>query len=382
MAGIYIHIPFCVEKCAYCNFFSVTDLSLREKYLAALFKEMRFRADYLQHQTIDTLYFGGGTPSLLYPETIEQIIREIKTVFHLKPDAEITLEANPNNLDETYFKRLSQTSVNRLSIGIQSFFDEHLKILGRVHNGKQAERCLELAEKYHFTNLSIDFMYGFPLLTEKQWVRNLEKVQHVNHLSCYSLSLEQHSVLYKEVKSKKYFLPEEETVINQYDILTSFAKKQNFIHYEISNFCKPEQFSQHNTAYWKNKPYLGLGTAAHSFNLTERQWNTTNLKNYIQTLLAADTKQDWEKTKNELSEKEILTPTMQLNEYLMTSLRTCWGCDLEYVKKQFGKTVYLSLQGKINQLNKDFYIIQNEHLILSEKGFLLADAVAGDLFFI
>ena len=381
MSSIYIHIPFCIEKCAYCNFFSITDRSLQEQYLVSLFKEMRFREDYLRHQSIDSLYFGGGTPSVFSPEAIERIICQIDAVFGLKPNAEITVEANPNNLHEDYFKRLSQTAVNRLSIGIQSFFDENLKILGRIHNGRQAEHCLELAQKYHFNNLSIDLMYGYPLLTEKQWIENLEKVQNVHHLSCYSLSLEPHSVLYKQVKSGKYCLPKEEAVLNQYHILTSFAEKNDFLHYEISNFCKPNQFSRHNTAYWQNKPYLGLGPAAHSFNQTERQWNIANLKIYTNTLSESKTKREWEKFENELFEKETLTPVMQLNEYLMTSLRTCWGCNLDYVKKQFGESTYLLLQQKINQLNANFYVVKNEHLTLSESGFLLADAIASDLFF-
>ena len=381
MPSIYIHIPFCIKKCTYCNFFSVTDLSLQDQYIAALCKEMNLRSDYLQYQPIDSLYFGGGTPSVISPQILEQIIREINTIFQLNPNAEITLEANPNNLNEDYFKQLSQTSINRLSIGIQSFFDENLKLLGRIHSGKQAELCLELAEKYRFYNLSIDLMYGYPRLNEKQWIENLEKSQHVNHLSCYSLSLEPHSVLSKQVKAKKYLLPTEETILNQYHILKSFAKSTHFLHYEISNFCKPNQFSRHNTAYWQNKAYLGLGTAAHSFNHIERQWNTTNLKTYIDTLSPIHTKQQWEKIKSNLSEKEILTPTMQLNEYLMTSLRTCWGCDLNYVKKQFGQHCYWLLQQKINQLNKDFYAVKNNHLVLSKNGLLLADAIAGDLFF-
>ena len=381
MPSIYIHIPFCVKKCTYCNFFSVTDLSLQEQYIASLFKEMRFRKDYLQHQPIDTLYFGGGTPSILPPETIERTIRQIDAVFHLKPHAEITLEANPNNLNEDYFKRLSQTSVNRLSIGIQSFFDEHLCVLGRIHNQKQAECCLEWAEKYHFHNLSIDLMYGYPLLTENQWIENLEKLCNVSHLSCYSLSLEPHSLLCKEVEAGKYQLSKEEAIINQYNILTSFAKKNQFLHYEISNFCKSDQFSKHNTAYWHNKAYLGLGTAAHSFNQRERQWNVADVKTYIETLSATNTQEEWKNVEKKLFEKETLTPTMQLNEYLMTSLRTCWGCDLDYVKTHFGEPFYSSLQKNINRLNTAFYSIKNKHFVLSERGFLLADAIASDLFF-
>jgi len=381
MPSIYIHIPFCIKKCAYCNFFSITDISLQAQYADSLFKEMRFREDYLQYEPIDTLYFGGGTPSVFSPEAIEQIIRQTDAVFHLNPHAEITLEANPNNLNEDYFKRLSQTSVNRLSIGIQSFFDENLAVLGRIHNQKQAELCLEWADKYHFRNLSIDLMYGYPLLTEKQWIANLEKLRNVNHLSCYSLSLEPHSVLFKEVNEMKYHLPKEEAVLNQYDVLTSFAKENQFIHYEISNFCKPNQFSKHNTAYWQNKTYLGVGTAAHSFNQRKRQWNVADVKTYIETLSAVNTKEQWESVENKLFEKEILTPAMQLNEYLMTSLRTCWGCDLNYVKTHFGESFYFTLQQKINYLNKDFYAMQNNCLILSERGFLLADAIASDLFF-
>jgi oxygen-independent coproporphyrinogen-3 oxidase len=341
---------------------------------------MCFRADYLPDKLIDTLYFGGGTPSVFSPESIEKIIGQIDAVFSLKSDAEISLEANPNNLNEDYFKRLSQTSINRLSIGIQSFNDEHLQILGRIHSGRQAEICLELADKYGFKNLSIDLMYGYPLLTEKQWVANLEKLRHVNHLSCYCLSLEANSVLYKQVKSGKYCLPSEENALNQYDILTDFAKSNNFLHYEISNFCKPNQFSRHNTAYWQNKAYLGLGTAAHSFNLVERQWNIADVKTYIDILSATNTAEEWEMVKDKLSEKEHLTSAMQFNEYLMTSLRTCWGCDLNFVKKHVGETLYLSLQQNINRLNKDCYSIENENLILSERGFLLADAIAGDLF--
>ena len=381
MSSIYIHIPFCIEKCTYCNFFSVTDLSLREQYIDALLKEMCFREEYLQHQPIDTLYFGGGTPSVFPPETIERIVRRIDAVFHLKPKAEITLEANPNNLNEEYFKRLSQTAINRLSIGIQSFNDEHLQVLGRIHNGKQAEICLELAEKYRFENLSIDLMYGYPLLTENQWVENLEKVRNVNHLSCYALSLEPHSVLSKQIKLGKYRLPDEEIVVNQYNTLTSFAKENHFIHYEISNFCKSDQFSKHNTAYWQNEAYIGLGTAAHSFNQSERQWNISDVKTYISILSEINTKQEWENLKHKLFEKEVLTPAMQLNEYLMTSLRTCWGCDLNYVKKHFGEDSYLLLQQKVNQLNTDFYLLKNDCLILSQRGFLFADAIACDLFF-
>ena len=381
MPSIYVHIPFCVEKCSYCNFFSVTDFSLQELFVKSLYKEMDFRADYLQCQSADSLYFGGGTPSVFSPETLEKIIRQTDAVFGLKPNAEITLEANPNNLNEDYFKRLSQTSINRLSIGIQSFFDEHLAVLGRIHSGKQAEFCLELAQKYNFSNLSIDLMYGYPLLTENQWITNLQKVQNVNHLSCYSLSLEPDSVLYNEIKKGKYRLPTEEMVLNQYNTLKNFAKKNDFIHYEISNFCKPNQFSRHNSAYWKNEKYIGLGAGAHSFNGDERQWNIANLKNYIDVFSSINSFCEWKKSENRLYEKEFLTPVTKLNEYVMTSLRTCWGCDLDFVKTNFGDDFLSLLLQKINRLARNLYFIENHHLILSDKGFLLADGIAGELFF-
>ena len=382
MSGIYIHIPFCAEKCAYCNFFSLTNLFYREDFVHALCREMDLRQDYLDNQPADTLYIGGGTPTMLHPSVIEQIIAYAKKTFGLKTDAEITLEANPNNLNEEYIKRLSETSINRLSIGIQSFFDDDLKVLGRIHTGKQAQNCLELADKYHFSNLSLDLMYGYPLLTAKQWEENLDKAKTVNHLSCYCLTLEPDSKLYKQIENQIYPLPDEEETINQYQILKKFAKNNHFIHYETSNFCKSGQFSRHNTAYWQDKAYIGLGASAHSFNHLQRQWNKADIENYISQINAIHTPEQWKsRGENAIFEQEVLTPVMRVNEYIMTSLRTIFGCDLQYVKNQFGTFFYDELTCKLKTIGNDCYKIEDNKLILNEKGSLFADAIASELFF-
>ena len=382
MSGIYIHIPFCAEKCAYCNFFSVTNMSYREDFVRALCCEMDLRHDYLNGQPADTLYIGGGTPTMLQPSVIEMVISHAKKIFGLKTDAEITLEANPNNLTEEYIKRLSDTSINRLSIGIQSFHDDNLKILGRIHTGKQAHNCLELADKYHFSNISVDLMYGYPLLRENQWEENLRKVHTVNHLSCYCLTLEPDSKLYKQIENKIYPLPNEEDTISQYQILKNFAKEHHFIHYETSNFCKSGQFSKHNTAYWQDKSYIGLGASAHSFNHLQRQWNKANIQNYISQINTIHTPEQWKsKGENTIFEQEILTPVMRVNEYIMTSLRTIFGCDLQYIRGHFGVFFYVELIRKLQSINNIHYKIEDNKLILSEKGCLFADAIASELFF-
>jgi oxygen-independent coproporphyrinogen-3 oxidase len=382
MAGIYIHIPFCAKKCFYCNFFSSTDLTLQTSLIESLCHEMDLRYDYLDGQPADTLYIGGGTPSILHPLILEKIVSHAKKVFGLNPNAEITLESNPNNLNHEYMKQLSDTSINRLSIGIQSFFDDNLQVLGRIHSGKQAENCLELACQYHFSNLSVDLMYGYPRLSKYQWMKNLEKVKTVSHLSCYSLSLEPHSTLHTQIQNKRYSLPSEDEIIQQYRLLTNFAAENNFIHYEISNFCKRHCFSRHNTAYWRYEPYIGIGPSAHSFNRLRRQWNIADIDGYIQRLKTMHTPEQWETHgKNVIFEEETLTPTMQINEYIMTSLRTVWGCNLQYIKEQFGASFHAELLNKLNTINQRRYTLQDDRLILTSEGSLFADAIARDLFF-
>ena len=342
---------------------------------------MDIRSEYLDGDPVHTVYFGGGTPSILTPKELESLISHAKKVFEFHSDIEITLEANPNNLNEEYFKQLTDTSVNRLSIGIQSFFDENLRTLGRIHTAKQAENCIELADKYNFHNLSIDLMYGYPQLTTEQWQRNLQKVKNIPHLSCYSLSLESNSALYKQVQNGSLQLPDEEQIIEQYSLLSVFAKDNQFIHYETSNFCKAACFSRHNTAYWQDKPYIGLGCSAHSFNRKSRQWNLSNIHNYIQQIASIHTTDDWkQKGENGLFEQEQLTSSMRMNEYIMTSLRTIWGCDLQYVETCFSKHCRMELEQKLTSISRAYYSVKDEKIILTEEGSLLADAIASDLF--
>lgn len=379
MAGIYIHIPFCLQKCNYCNFFSVPDLSLKDLYCQALCKEMLLRKDYLNSNKISTLYFGGGTPSLLSAQQIENIITSAQSCFNFSSDAEITLEANPNCLTNNYLYDLSHTSINRLSIGIESFFDENLQILGRIHTARQAEEALQLSDKHGFKNISIDLMYGYPLLNKQQWSANLEKVKYIPHLSCYCLHLEPYSPMYQSIKSGKYTLPDESEILEQYQILKKFMQKYNFSHYEISNFCQNNCFSKHNLSYWQNEPYLGLGTAAHSFNLHSRQWNLCDIALYINELNKIKYPSQWENQKGILFDSEQLTPQMQFNEYIMTSLRTQWGCDLNFIETRFtGAVDYL--QKNVKKLHPDLYLMDANTLSLTEKGFLLADRIACELF--
>jgi oxygen-independent coproporphyrinogen-3 oxidase len=343
---------------------------------------MDLRYDYLDNQPAETLYIGGGTPSILQPLMLGTIISHAKKVFGLNPNAEITLETNPNNLNHEYMKQLSDTSINRLSIGIQSFFDDNLQVLGRIHSGKQAEICLELADRYHFSNLSVDLMYGYPRLSRRQWRENLEKVKTVNHLSCYSLSLEPHSILHTQIQNKCYRLPNEDEIIRQYQLLTDFAAENNFMHYETSNFCRQNRFSKHNTAYWHNEPYIGIGPSAHSFNRFQRQWNIADVDRYIQQLRSLHTPEQWAtKGKDAIFNDEILTPVMQINEYIMTSLRTIWGCNLQYVREQFGASFHTELLNRLNTINRHWYTVEEDRLVLTHQGSLFADAIASDLFF-
>lgn len=376
MASIYIHIPFCFQRCDYCNFFSSTRLQQKSAYLLALKKELILRKNYLEAEPIESIYFGGGTPSVLTANEIDDIISCISDNYIVSSYAEITLEANPNNLCEEYFKNLTTTRINRLSIGIQSFNDDNLKILGRIHSGKQAEDCLLLAEKYNFNNLSIDLMYGYPLLTIQQWIANLEKVKDVKHLSCYCLTLEKQSVLYKRIKNQNLQQATEDDILQQIEILEEFAQQNNFIHYETSNFCKKDFHSRHNTAYWQNKSYLGVGCSAHSFNKNSRQWNLSNIDLYINKLNKIKDVSEFD-----IYEYESLSKIMQINEYIMTSLRTIWGCDLDYISKYFSEEKANLLKEKLTLIDTKNYILKNNILQLSPQGQLLADAIACQLFF-
>ena len=369
MAGIYIHIPFCRQACHYCNFHFSTSLRYKNELLAALLKETELQKDYLEGEMVETIYFGGGTPSLLEISDLRLQIEKIKQTSSISKDAEITLETNPDDITEEKLVDWKEVGINRLSIGVQSFFEEDLKWMNRAHNAQQAKDNLDLAIK-HFNNITIDLIYGHPLLLDEKWKQNVEIVTSLNipHLSCYALTVEPKTPLYKMIRENKKEDINSSKQSEQFLLLMAWLKEAGYEHYEISNFAKPGFRSRHNSAYWQGEKYLGLGPSAHSFNGISRQWNVSNNNIYIDSL-----------TKNIIPfEKENLTPLQQLNEYIMTSLRTLEGLDL----KKIPKTESFKLQAASKKFIDSGKIIRvREKLILTQKGKLFADGIAADLFF-
>jgi putative oxygen-independent coproporphyrinogen III oxidase len=374
MSGIYLHIPFCKQKCHYCNFYSLASTKYRDVFVEALLKEMHLRKDYLADPSIQTVYLGGGTPSLLTIEEINRIFQEIRKLFRLEETAEITLEANPDDLSKEYLTHLKQyTDINRLSIGVQSFFDDDLHYLHRVHDGNLARKAIERAKTAGFHNMTIDLIYGIPTLTEEKWRKNLALFfdYDIPHLSSYALTVEPQTALQILIKKQKLKNPEEDLSVRHFEILLEETRQQGFVQYEISNFALPGFYSKHNSTYWLGGHYLGLGPSAHSFNGISRQWNVKNMKQYI----TSDT------TDRIVLEKEILTECQRYNEYVLTSLRTSWGCDTEHIRNGFGEkyeTFFLQniqkylREKKVKQLGKAFF--------LTDAGKLFADGIAADLF--
>jgi len=375
MAGIYIHIPFCKKKCNYCNFFSVASLKNKNAFLESLKIEIETQKDYLKNDKINTIYFGGGTPSLLSVSEISVIIEQLHKFYNISNNPEITLESNPDDLSKQKINELKQTPVNRLSVGIQSFFQEDLNYLDRTHDTAQAENALKYLQDSGFDNLTIDLIYGIPTSTNKMWEQNLEKFFsfRIPHLSAYSLTVEQKTILYHQIKKQKLRQPEENKSIEQYKILLDRSKKYNFINYEISNFAKEGYFSKHNSNYWLGKNYLGLGPSAHSFNGISRQWNISNITKYIDLI----------NNNNNIFEKEILAKDQQYNEYVLTALRTIWGCDSDYIKNKFGQNYYeFFIKSSEKYLTKKMMIKNENSFVLSEDGKLFADGIAAELFYV
>jgi oxygen-independent coproporphyrinogen-3 oxidase len=374
MAGIYLHIPFCTQKCHYCNFFSLASKKNTAAFVSAICNEIVLQKDYLQNENISTIYFGGGTPSLLNNSDLKNIFENVFSTFKIEENAEITLEANPDDLKIDKIKELSDSPINRLSIGIQSFFDDDLQFLNRSHSSDQASEAIFNTHKQGLSNISIDLIYGIPTLTDKKWKENIKIAidSGVQHISAYSLTVEANTAFDLFIKKGKIKAPEEEQAVRQFEILMDTMNNQGFIHYEISNFCKEGFFSRHNSNYWKQQKYLGLGPSAHSFDLDSRQWNVANLQQYIQSINAG----------NIPFEKEILTSSQKYNEYIMTGLRTVWGVNLKEVKLKFGEELlsYLSKNSQKYLTDKTMELKENA-LILTEKGKFLADGIASDLFF-
>ena len=374
MAGIYIHIPFCKQACNYCDFHFSTSLKRKNELISSICKEIQLRKNEISGD-IKTIYFGGGTPSILKTEEINLIINEVYHNFKVKDNIEITLEANPDDLSEEKIIQLSRSKINRLSIGIQSFFNTDLILMNRAHNHKEAATCLELASQY-FENISIDLIYGIPGLSDQRWVENLEKAISfgVPHLSSYALTVEPKTVLKKQIDIGKVSPVNEKDSHRHYLILLAKMKKHGFVNYEFSNFGKEGFYSQNNMAYWQGKNYLGVGPSAHSFDGKKRSWNINNNIKYIHAI-----------QENKLPiEREVLTITDRYNEYLMTGLRTMWGVSIYKIDLEFGKAfaTYLLKQAE-KPLEEGLLKIHNKDtLLITEKGRFLSDGIASNLFMV
>lgn len=372
MAGVYIHIPFCRKACHYCNFHFSTSMQLQEGFVNALLQEIDLQKNYLS-QPVSTIYFGGGTPSILPSANITDIISRLEKNLIIENNAEITLEANPDDISPEKLNEWKQIGINRLSIGIQSFFQEDLAWMNRAHNAQQAFDCITLAQKAGFNNLTIDLIYSTPTLSDEGWEKNVKTAiaLQIPHLSCYALTVEPKTALEKLIKQKALADVDTEKQARHFELLMQWMKEAGYEHYEISNFAKPGFRSKHNSSYWQGKSYLGLGPSAHSFNGTSRQWNVANNALYIQSLSNGVVP----------FEAEVLTTEQQLNEYIMTSLRTMEGISLQNVKQNFGKDKYEYLIKTARpHLNHEHLTIENDYLKTTTQGKLLADGIAADLF--
>ncbi len=373
MAGIYIHIPFCKHKCNYCNFYSLASTRYMDQVADAIIAELIQRKNYLEGQIVETIYFGGGTPSIIETSGIERILDAIFNNCLVGPGAEITLEANPDDLTPAKLNALKKAGINRLSIGIQSFRQEDLVFLSRTHSSEQVTQCIADAKHAGFHNLTIDLIYGIPTLTDEGWNENLQKAFSfgIPHISAYSLTVEDKTPLEFMIRKGKLKPVDENLSLSHFHILCRMMREHGYEHYEVSNFCLPGAYSRHNTAYWQGKHYLGLGPSAHSFNGISRSWNVANLANYIETATGGEVK----------SEQELLNTTTQLNEYIMTSLRTMWGCDLVEVKRKFGEEIAENLLlDALAFIESKQMIYQQGKLVLTPEGMLFADGISAQLF--
>ena len=374
MAGIYIHIPFCKQACLYCNFHFSVSSALQNDFTAALLKEIPMRTGYLPAGTVNTVYFGGGTPSLLPPDQLVKILDHIRQHFPVAADAEITLEANPDDINEESLDTWRDAGFNRMSLGVQSFFPADLAWMHRAHDAGQAIRSVAMAKAAGFDNLSLDLIYGLPSLSDGQWRENVETVigLGVPHVSCYALTVEPKTALQKLVASGKKpdVVPEDQA--RQFLQVMDWLGRAGYDHYEISNFAKPGRRSRHNSSYWQSVPYIGLGPSAHSFDGGSRQWNVANNALYIKAI--GEEKLPFE--------KEVLKPADQLNEYIMISLRTLEGLQLERVRGQFGVDKSETLETKAAvYVENGKMTVESGHLRLTREGKLYADGIAAELFF-
>ena len=375
MAGIYVHIPFCRRKCYYCDFYKTVNTSLIPKFISALQGEVMQRKNYLDNESVETIYFGGGTPSVLNESELTEILVFLHQHFNVSPTVEITFEANPDDLSVEYLNEIYRAGVRRLSIGIQSFQNEVLKKMNRRHDANQAVEAVENAAKTGFTDISVDLIYGLPGLTREQWKADLTQVFQlpVQHLSAYHLTYHEGTPFYTWLKKGTLKALKESESILQFQILIQMAKDNGFEQYEISNFAKDLKYSKHNSSYWKGIKYLGLGPSAHSFNGVSRSWNGSHIESYIKAVEAGIP----------YSEEEILTENNKYNEYVLTRIRTIWGVSGEDLKTVFGSAKEIYFQQNIGKYIASGLVKQQSGIYtLTEKGMFVSDEIMTNLMFI
>jgi oxygen-independent coproporphyrinogen-3 oxidase len=373
MAGIYIHIPFCKTRCHYCNFYSMASVKHKPAFVDKLLEEIQLQRSYLGDQAVNTIYLGGGTPSLLNADELNRIFDGIQQNFNVSEDAEISLEANPDDVSPKWVTDIRETMVNRISMGVQSFHDDDLQYLNRIHSAEEAVRAIKLIQDSGIDNLTIDLIYGIPGLSIQKWEENLERFFTLNipHLSAYALTVEKKTALDNLIAKGKVPAPEEKESIAHFKTLIRLTEENEFIHYEISNFALEGFYSKHNSTYWTGGHYLGLGPSAHSYNGHTRRWNKASTKKWLEL----------KEYYSETFEEEVLSPEQRYNEYVMTSLRTIWGCDISLVQQEFGDNYAKHLLAEANK-HVDIYNLEHKgnRLFLTAKGKLFADGIASDLF--
>ncbi|MGB3151486.1 MAG: radical SAM family heme chaperone HemW [Maribacter sp.] len=389
-AGIYIHIPFCKQACHYCDFHFSTSMGKKEAMINALCKELKLRREEFKDEIVETIYFGGGTPSVLEAAEIELLINAVYKNYSVSENPEITLEANPDDLtsaplsqrpdvtersrSDLLLKNYKKVGINRLSIGIQSFFEEDLKLMNRAHSAKEATEALSLANR-HFNNISIDLIYGMPNMTNQRWIKNIEKALtfKIPHISSYALTVEPNTALANFVKKGLIKPVDDEVAQEHFNILNETLSNAGYSCYEISNFGKPGFFSKNNSAYWQQKKYIGIGPSAHSFDGDRRGWNINNNPKYIKAIETGELPM----------EVEVLSLRDKYNEYVMTGLRTIWGVSISRIESEFGHKYreYLVLQAK-KHLDEHLLYLDGDTLLTTQKGKFLADGIASDLFMV
>ncbi|MBW8332494.1 MAG: radical SAM family heme chaperone HemW [Prolixibacteraceae bacterium] len=371
MAGIYIHIPFCRKRCHYCDFFKSTDLSQKARLLEGLKKELQSRAPELVSEEINTIYFGGGTPSVLLIDELKDLLNIIYQNYQVAENTEITLEANPDDLSQAILSALKQTGFNRLSMGVQSFSEADLKLMNRRHGVMQAVQSVKWAKKAGFSNISIDLIYGLPNQTIEEWERNVRIAVEldVQHVSAYNLTYHEGTVFYDQLKKGVLKELPDELSLQQFEMLVKILKEAGFEHYEISNFCKPGLYSQHNSSYWKSRKYLGIGPSAHSYDLASRRWNVSSISKYLEGL----------ENDQPYFETEILTEQDRYNDFIITGLRTVWGISEEYIQATFSSEYFNHfLKMKAKYLQSGHLLCNSGTVSISPEGLFISDKIMAD----